>query len=80
MLINYQKIVDLRHQLIKESKNDIPKMDMFQMYMLTEMKIQTILMAYSDRNKKFVERTNKEIDDLILEVDKSIEKENGKKT
>ena len=80
MPINYQKIVDLRSRIIQESKDSVPRMEMFQMYMLAEMKVQTIIMAYSEANKRFVEKTGKEIDDLITEVDQSIKKEHGKST
>lgn len=77
MPINYSKVSKLRNLIIEESKRNLPKMDMFQLYILAEMRFQTALIAHFGRDKKSVQVKDEEIDDLIMQVDESIKEENA---
>ena len=81
MPIKYEKLVELRNAIIEESKDDLPRMEMFSMYMLAEMRLQTLIMAhYGEKKTRFVDMLNSEVDELVSGVEKNIEKENAKKT
>ena len=81
MPINYKKLSELRERLIEESKDDVPRMEMYNLYMLAEMRLQSLIMAYyGKKTERFIDITGKEVNDLIEGVNKSIEAENAKKT
>ena len=79
MSINYQKLSEIRHRIIAESKDNVPRMEMFQMYMLAEQMLQTIIIAYRGKDKdRFMNITEEEADEIIEGINHCIEIDHGK--
>ena len=78
MPIEYPKLSEIRHKIIEESKDKMPRMEMFKMYMLAEQMLQTIIIAYRGKDKdRFMNITEEEADEIIAGIQECIEKDRG---